>query len=155
MNLNLIISWWLLKNKGFIISYCKKCIYVSLCEAWLHFKSTDFSQIISLFSIPILTSHMKSKNWCVSLAECVLSCFSCVWLFVTLWTIAHQALLSVGFLQARILEWVAMLFSRGPSQPRDRTCVFHFGRQVLTTSATWEAHWQNCVVKCQFLYPCH
>ena len=97
MSLNLIISRWLLKNNGFTISYCKKCIYVSLCEAWLHFKSIDFSQIISLFSIPILTSHMKSKNGCVSLAECVLSCFSCVWLFVTLWTIAHQVPLSMGF----------------------------------------------------------
>ena len=28
-----------------------------------------------------------------------------------------------GILQARILEWVAMLFSRGSSQPRDWTCV--------------------------------
>ena len=28
-----------------------------------------------------------------------------------------------GTLQARILEWVAFPFSRGPSQPRDRTLV--------------------------------
>ena len=28
-----------------------------------------------------------------------------------------------GILQARILEWVAVPFSRGPSQPRDRTQV--------------------------------
>ena len=28
---------------------------------------------------------------------CMLSCFSCVRLFVTLWTVAHQALLSIGF----------------------------------------------------------
>ena len=28
---------------------------------------------------------------------CVLNCFSHVWLFVTLWTIAHQTLLSVRF----------------------------------------------------------
>jgi len=27
----------------------------------------------------------------------------------------------VGILQARILEWVAISFSRGSSQPRDRT----------------------------------
>ena len=30
-----------------------------------------------------------------------------------------------GILQARILEWVAIAFSRGASQPRDRTCVSH------------------------------
>jgi len=29
-----------------------------------------------------------------------------------------------GILQARILEWVAVSFSRGSSQPRDQTCGF-------------------------------
>ena len=42
-----------------------------------------------------------------------------VWLFVTPWTVAYQALLAMGSLQARILEWVAMPFSRGSSQSRD------------------------------------
>jgi len=28
-----------------------------------------------------------------------------------------------GILQARILEWVAMPHSKGPSRPRDGTCV--------------------------------
>ena len=35
--------------------------------------------------------------------------------------LAHQAPLSMGILQARILEWVAMPSSRGSSQPRNRT----------------------------------
>ena len=39
-------------------------------------------------------------------------------LFVTPWTAAHQAPLSVGFLQARMLGWVAVPFFRGSSQPR-------------------------------------
>ena len=39
------------------------------------------------------------------------------------WTIAHQASLSLGILQARILEWLAMPSSRGSSQPRDWTEV--------------------------------
>ena len=38
-------------------------------------------------------------------------------------TVAHQALLSMGILQARILEWVAMAFSRRSSQPKDQTQV--------------------------------
>ena len=29
-----------------------------------------------------------------------------------------------GILQARILEWAAISFSRGSSQPRDQTCVY-------------------------------
>ena len=36
-------------------------------------------------------------------------------LFATPWTVARQAPLSMGTLQARILEWVAMSFSRGSS----------------------------------------
>ena len=38
--------------------------------------------------------------WRKSLPEhptCMLSCFNCVWLFVTPWTVAHQAPLSWGF----------------------------------------------------------
>ena len=42
---------------------------------------------------------------------------SCVQLFETPWTIACQAPLSMGILQARIQEWVAMLSSRGSSLP--------------------------------------
>ena len=44
----------------------------------------------------------------------VLSHFRHVPLFATPWTAAHQAPLSMGILQGRILEWVAMPFSRSP-----------------------------------------
>ena len=37
---------------------------------------------------------------------------------MTPWTVAHKAPLSMGILQARTLEWVAMTSSRGSSQPR-------------------------------------
>ena len=67
-------------------------------------------------------------------SACVLSHFSCGPFFATPWTVAHQAPLSVGILQARTLEWVAMPSSRGSFQPRDRihvSYVFCIGRQVL------------------------
>ena len=48
---------------------------------------------------------------------CMSNLFSCVRLFMTPWNVAHQASLSVGILQARILEWVAISFSRESSQP--------------------------------------
>ena len=53
---------------------------------------------------------------------CVLNCFGHVQFFVTLWTVADQAPLSMGFFQARILR-VAMPSSRGSLQPRDQTHV--------------------------------
>ena len=36
-----------------------------------------------------------------------------------------------GISQARILEWVAISFSRGSSQPRDRTWISCIGRRIL------------------------
>ena len=36
-----------------------------------------------------------------------------------------------GILQARILEWVAIAFSRGSSQPRDQTQVSHIADDSL------------------------
>ena len=44
-----------------------------------------------------------------------------------------------GILQARILEWVAFPFSRGSSQPRDRTQVFHTAGGFFTSRGTREA----------------
>ena len=42
--------------------------------------------------------------------------------FVTPWTVAHQVPLSNIF-QARILEWAAIPYFRGSSQPRDQTRI--------------------------------
>ena len=56
------------------------------------------------------------------------------------WTVAHQAPLSMGFFQARILEWVVISFSRRSSQPRDRTHVSCIGSGILYHWATWEAY---------------
>ena len=44
-----------------------------------------------------------------------------------------------GIFQTRVLEWVAISFSRGSSQPRDWICVSCIGRQILYHWATWEA----------------
>ena len=43
--------------------------------------------------------------------------------FATPWTVAYQAPPSMGFFQARVLEWGAIAFSRGSSWPRDWTQV--------------------------------
>ena len=44
-----------------------------------------------------------------------------------------------GILQARILEWVAVPFSRGSSQHRDRTQVSCIAGRFFTISAIREA----------------
>ena len=43
-----------------------------------------------------------------------------------------------GILQARILEWLAMPFSRGSTWPRDQTLVSHIAGRFFTIWATQE-----------------
>ena len=45
-----------------------------------------------------------------------------------------------GIFQARILEWAAISFSRGSSQPRDQTQVSCIADRRFTVWATKEAH---------------
>ena len=47
--------------------------------------------------------------------------------------------IALGILQARILEWVAVPFSRGSSQPRNRTQVSRIAGVFFTSWATREA----------------
>ena len=61
---------------------------------------------------------------------CVCSVVSHVQLFATPQTVAHQALLH-GISQARILEWIAISFSRGSSGSKDQTCASCIDRWVL------------------------
>ena len=62
---------------------------------------------------------------------CLLSCFSHVQLFWTPWTVACQAPLCMGILQTGILEWVAMLSSRGSANPGIESLSF--------MSSLWQA----------------
>ena len=68
----------------------------------------------------------------------------CVWLYILCLVVQScltpcdpmdycpQAPLSVGILQARILEWVAVLSSRGSSQPRDQIQVSLIAGRFVT-----------------------
>ena len=45
-----------------------------------------------------------------------------------------------GISKTRMLEWVAIAFSRGSPRPRDGNRVSYIGRCILCYRATWEAH---------------
>ena len=61
---------------------------------------------------------------------------------VTLWTVARSGSSVHRTLQARILEWVAISFSRGSSQPRDRTWVSCIAGRCFILWITGEAPWK-------------
>ena len=68
----------------------------------------------------LLCTHTKSLQSCLTLCDTV-DCSS-------------RSSSVQGILQARILEWIAIFFSRGSCRPRGRTCVSYVsytGRRVL------------------------
>ena len=91
------------------------------------------------------TYSVVSDSACACVCVCVCLCvcsyaylLSCVWLFATPWSAACEAPLSGGFFQARILEWVAVSFTRGSSRLRDRTWVSCTVGKFITGWATRE-----------------
>ena len=94
--------------------------------------------------LPIGNRFKRSSHEAIILVHdsvvVVVQSISRVHLFVTPWTVCSPLGSSVhGISQARILEWVAISFSRGSSQSRDRTCISCIDRQILYSWATWEA----------------
>ena len=59
-----------------------------------------------------------------------------VQVFVTPWTVTYQTPRSMGFFQAQVLEWVAISFSKGSSQPRDEARVFLIADRCFILWAT-------------------
>ena len=70
---------------------------------------------------------------------CCASSLGCIWLFATPRIVARQVPLSMGILQASILEWVTIPSSRTSSQPRDQTQVSGIAGGFFTIWATREA----------------
>ena len=90
--------------------------------------------VLTLFSciktLSCATSYTKKPCVCMVI---------CVWLFVTLWTVARQAPLNFP---GKGTEAVAISTSGGSSQPRDGawvSCISCIGKWLLYPCTTWEA----------------
>ena len=94
---------------------------LACCSSWGHRVGHDWATELNWILIRILSCLLLYEAKC----ECSVTQSSHVWLFATLWTVARQAPLSMGILQAIILEWIAMPSFRRSSQPRDRTQISH------------------------------
>ena len=57
-----------------------------------------------------------------------------------------------GIFQARILEWVAIYFSRGSSQSKDQTRFFHIAGRSFIIWATKEAENKQYMYAKKFKY---
>ena len=68
------------------------------------------------FPFPESIVYNRAHSWCHTFCVCVPSW---VQLFATLWTAAHQALLSMEFFRQEYWSGFPFPFSRGSSRPRD------------------------------------
>ena len=90
-------------RRFFIVWTTREAIYIHI-HVYIHRHTHSCTYIHT-------TLHAKWLQLCLTL--------------VTPWTVACQALLVHGILQARILEWVAMPSSRRSSWPRDRVVYLY------------------------------
>ena len=101
-------------------------------------------QTVDLLSLHNHMSQYLRMYMCVCVCVCMhsLSCFSRVWLCNTM-DCSPPGSSCQGISQARILEWVAISYSRGSSWPRDWTCISGVScldKQMLFRYAAWEAN---------------
>ena len=121
--------------------------HLSSTELFLHslkkISGEDFCRSISKFYI--YSVHLCLSTNTTICGDAVKS-LSRVRLFATPWTVCSLPGFSVhGVLQARILEWVTISFSRGSSQPRDQTRVSHIGVRRFNLWATREHPWSPLI----------
>ena len=86
-----------------------------------------------------MNTHVHNVCAHMCACVCILRLFSGIWFFATLWTVVPSGSSLLEILQARILEWVAMPFSKESAQPRYQTqvsCVPCIGGGLFTTSNT-------------------
>ena len=100
---------------------------------------------VGILSLLTQNSAINSQHstWQKVPSVVVVQSLSCVWLCDPmdcnpLGSSVHR------ILQARILEWVAISFSRGSSWPRDWTQVSHIASRCLNLWATRETHIYIC-----------
>ena len=135
------LSDWHLLTYIFIISMVflkSELLWFSSCMPWV-WSSPSYSRIsINICSMTewmhhYLVSSLFRKGVCMCLTPCdPMGC--------------NPPGSSVhGILQARILDWVPIPFSRGTSQPRAQTCVFCSAGGFCTVWATRKAQdmWIN------------
>ena len=67
---------------------------------------------------------------------------------------SHQALLSKAFSQARILEWVAIFFSKGSSPPRDQTHISCIAGRFFTSESPGKPQSTSIESESAFFFEC-
>ena len=112
------------------------CQFLFICLILISLQILSGKRWILLISTTLWLAQGPEHNAC-SINVGDISVLSHVGLFATPWTVARQGPLSMGILQGRILEWVAMPSFRGSPQPRDQIQVSCITKKFFISWATW------------------
>ena len=138
---------------------------------YLH-RQVDFFTFLMLFNLCIQITHLlHNLDFSPVRIPCLLirlnydkvkvkmKSLSHVQLFVTPKDCSLPGSSIHGIFQARVLEWAAIYFSRGSSQSRDRTWVFHIADRRFTIWSTREVHtrelWQKTLQSSEVSHCCN
>ena len=139
MELQKVVEDWVTKHtRGDLILGSPNCEIMKLCVLLY---LTELQQEYGENPSSVVTLSFMFTTACV----CAYMCVCAHMQSVQLWDPMDCSLPGSSvheIFKARILEWVAISFSRGSFQPRRGThlsCVSCIGRQVLDHTTTWEA----------------
>ena len=111
--------------------------HLSVAHAWI-LTPSDHSLYVGFWD-PLSYSEIL-----LTIHACVLSCFSCVQLFATLWTVAHQASLSMRFSRQEYWSGLPCPLPGDLPDPGVKPASLMspaLAGRFFTTNTTWEAHY--------------
>ena len=133
-----LLCRWLLQGPAFpfricwvLFSFMFSPPQSKLSELEIHVSLSQVSPLPKESGVRYLCSLLGCKCVCVCVCVCVSR--SIVSNSLGPFGLSPTRLLCPWILQERILEWVAIPFSRGLSQPRDRTQVSRIAGRFFTT----------------------
>ena len=114
-------------------------------QPWIYMCSPSWT-LLHLPHHPVPLGHPGAPALNTLLNPCLLSHFSCVWLFATPWTITCWAALSMELSWQEYWSW--LLFP-SPGMKLMVPCSSCVGRQILYYWATWALliKHHNCLIK--------
>ena len=128
-----IIIWYIPK-----LIYMKFDIYIYINIIWyipnnIYILFGIYQTMYLFFGILYILVYIPNNIsiiWCID--WCVLSRFSCAWLFTTPWTVACQPPLSMGFSRQEYWTGLPCPPPRGSLPPRDRILVSCIAGRLFT-----------------------
>ena len=115
------------------------------CPQWKH-RMKDYTSFISCLSFPVSLLHRSTGvSWVYLCAQS----FSCVWLFATPWTVAHQVPLSMGLSQQ---EYWSGLLSTPPADLPTQVSNLHWQVDSLPLSHLGSS--SGCSCSCSVVQLC-